>query len=113
MRKAYTFCFLSLFLCFSVAAQKATINLKEGFHHIGLKGKKMNINLLEDDSYAIVTNGIPLDDIYYNLQNGLLDIYITKTEMSGKESLVILYPRGEKVPKVVGLSEWASLASKE
>ena len=109
MIKTYLCNFLCLFLFCTVTAQRATFELKNAFSYVHLKGKKINIIFLEDETYAIVTEGIPINDINYNLQNGLLSICIEKRQRKNNENLVILYPKDSPIPKAVISSEWATL----
>ncbi len=113
MKKAYLISLFAFLIFFAVSAQKSTILLKDSFKHITLSGDQIEVNIIEDNSYAIVSEGIPVDGIYFNLKNGLLDIYLKKGTISGKESLSILFPTGKPVPKVISLSEWVSLDLEE
>lgn len=113
MKNRYLLCLLQCFIFCSIYSQKATIDLKDGFEHINLNGKRIEVKVVEYDTYAIVTEGIPSDGMYFNLINGLLDIHVTKKDMDGKESLVILYPKGKQVPKIVDLSEWVAIERKD
>lgn len=57
--------------------------------------------MLEDQCYAIVTDGIPMESLDYKIEKGILTIRFPKGDYKEKRSLVILYPKGHKAPKVL------------
>jgi hypothetical protein len=111
--RSYAFIFSTLFVFSSLTAQKATIDLKNGFQYINLNDDKIHIEFLAHDKFAIATNGIPVNNIYFNLKNELLDIHLKKQELTGEETIVILYPKNKPAPKVVTLSEWVSIDTQD
>ena len=94
-------CAIILLHLSSATAQHITTNLLEGFTYVSVRGEKTIFYMLEDDRYAIVTDGIPIGNLNYKVEKGILTIHLTKDSYEGKKSLVLLYPKGNQVPKVI------------
>ncbi len=82
-------------------AQRMTSNLAEGFTYVSVRGEKTIFYMLEDQRYAIVTDGIPMESLDYKVEKGILTIHLPKDGNWAKKSLVLLYPKGNQVPKVI------------
>lgn len=89
----------------TVNAQRITSNLKEGFKYVSVRSGKTIFYMLEDRRYAIVTDGIPMQSLDYEVENDVLIIHLPKDFNTTKKSLVLLYPKGNQVPKVLVPSE--------
>ena len=109
MLKIYLSSILSFFFFCSVSAQKATTLFEKGFEYINLCGTNIKINFLADDKYAIVTNGLAFDELYFSLNQGIFNIDVRKKQLTGSETLVILYPEGRTIPKVIVQSQQLAL----
>jgi len=81
--------------------QLITSNLEDSFNFVSLSGEKLIFYMVEDKRYAVVTEGIPFKNLGIDLKNGHLTINIKKEGCKEKKSLVLLYPKGEPVPKVL------------
>ncbi|MEO0573643.1 MAG: hypothetical protein AAF039_18215 [Bacteroidota bacterium] len=104
MFQSKTLLLLSIvFLLFlsTATAQRITSNLGEGFTHVSVRGEKAVFYMLEDQRYAIVTDGIPMESLEYKVEKGILTIHLPKDNNKAKKSLVLLYPKGKQVPKVI------------
>ncbi|MDT0608044.1 hypothetical protein [Croceitalea rosinachiae] len=105
--------FKAIFLCgifviinlTTLNAQRITSNLKEGFKYVSVHGKKMIFYMLEDQRYALVTDGIPLESLDYEVEKDTLIINLPEDYNRTKNSLVLLYPKGNQVPRVLESSE--------
>ena len=93
---------ITFLLHFTTAtAQRITSNLTEGFKYVSITGEKTIFYMLEDQRYAIVTDGIPMEGLDYKVKKGILTIHLLKDDHKTKKSLVLLYPKGNQVPKVI------------
>lgn len=88
-----------------VSAQRITLDLAEGFDYVSVGNQKTIFYMLEDKRHAIVTEGIPMENLYYKVEKGILTIHWTKEGCKAKKSLVLLYPKGNEVPKIIHIPE--------
>lgn len=103
----------TIFLCSIAAiinltalnAQRITSNLQEGFKYVSVRGEKTIFYMLEDQRYAIVTDGIPMESLEYEVEKDVLIIRLTKDYHTTKKSMVLLYPKGNQVPRVLNPTE--------
>lgn len=93
--------FIFLLQLTSATAQRITSNLAEDFKYVSVQGAKTIFYMLEDERYAIVTDGIPMEDFYYEVEKEVLTIHLPKKNYKTKKSLVLLYPKGNQVPRVI------------
>ncbi|MEN1784166.1 MAG: hypothetical protein AAGF77_03410 [Bacteroidota bacterium] len=100
MTKNYLSLFSLLTLC-SLHAQRSTIVLQEGFEYIAIAEAHIDFYLVAHDNYTIVTDGIPLNGISFEIHSGVLDLRLHKEAYDGQESLVILFPEDAPVPKML------------
>ncbi len=100
--KILLLCSITFLLHLTTAnAQRITSNLAEGFKYVSIRGPKTIFYMLEDQRYAIVTDGIPLESLDYKVEKGILTIHLPEYGYKAKKSLVLLYPEGNQVPKVI------------
>lgn len=93
---------ITILLQFTLAtSQRIRSNLAEDFTCVSVQGAKTIFYLLEDERYAIVTDGILMENLYYEVEKGILTIYLAKEGFKVQNSLVLLYPKGNQVPKVI------------
>ena len=85
----------------AASAQRVTSNLEESFTYVSVIGEKTTFYILEDQSYAIVTDGIPMENLDYKIEKGILTIRLPKDDYKEKISLVLLYPKGNRAPQVI------------
>ena len=85
----------------TAVAQRITSNLVEGFKYVSVCGEQTIFYMLEDNHYAIVTDGIPMENLNYKVEKGILTIHLPKDSYNAKTSLVLLYPKGNQVPKII------------
>lgn len=103
--KTVLLCGSSLFLnLITTTAQRITSDLNEGFEYVLVRGENSIFYMVEDQRYAIVTEGIPRESLYFKIEKGILTIHLPKDGCAKKKSLVLLYPRGNQVPKVINTS---------
>ncbi|MEM1338209.1 MAG: hypothetical protein AAF634_17385 [Bacteroidota bacterium] len=103
--KTVLLCCITLLLnLITTTAQRITSDLAEGFEYVSVRGENPIFYLVEDQRYAIVTEGIPLESLHFKIEKGILTIHMPKEGCHEKKSLVLLYPRGNQVPKVINTS---------
>ncbi len=103
--KTVLLCCITLFLnLITTTAQRVTSDLAEGFEYVSVSGENSIFYMVEDQRYAIVTEDIPMESLYFKIENGILTIHLPKDGCPKKKSLVLLYPRGNQVPKVINTS---------
>nr|WP_299339859.1 hypothetical protein [Allomuricauda sp.] len=103
--KTILFCCITSFLnLITTTAQRITSDLAEGFEYVSVRGENSIFYMVEDQRYAIVTEGIPMESLNFKIEKGILTIHVPKEGCHEKKSLVLLYPKGNQVPKIINTS---------